>query len=375
MKSSFLLLLTGLLATPLAAQVITNTPPPAAAAPVLVAAPVATIHHYAKPAAKKKKPAKLAKLTSLTPGPATIAGSNINIRAQATIASEVVTRLHRGEPVTVLEIVTLKATLEDEPAQWAKITYPSSAHVFVHTGFVNLTNKTVAAAKLNLRAGPGENYSVVGRLQRGDAFSEIATKGAWMEIGASTNAAAFVAAEYLTQDVLVPGMLPPTSATLAEARRLLDDRRRRFEALPPTIATPAEAPPPVAPVVAIVTNTPVEPVPAALTDTNPPVALTDTNAPAAAVTPAPEPEPEPLPKRIVQREGNVRHTTSIQAPGYFELADLYQSRTMNYLVSPSAELDLKRYHGKHVLITGEEGLDERWPNTPVLIVQKIQPVD
>jgi uncharacterized protein YgiM (DUF1202 family) len=351
MKSRLLLLLTGLLATPLAAQVITNTPPPAAAAPVLVAAPVATIHPYAKPAAKKKKPAKLAKLTSLTPGPATIAGSNINIRAQATIASEVVTRLHRGEPVIVLEIVTLKATLEDEPAQWAKITYPSSAHVFVHTGFVNLTNKTVAAAKLNLRAGPGENYSVVGRLHRGDAFSEIATKGAWMEIESSTNAAAFVAAEYVTQDV-------PAAAPAA-----------------PAVAVIAEAPAPVAPVVAIVTNTPVEPVPAALTDTNPPVVLTDTNAPAVAVTPAPEPEPEPLPKRIVQREGNVRRTTSIQAPGYFELADLYQSRTMNYLVSPSAELDLKRYHGKHVLITGEEGLDERWPNTPVLIVQKIQPVD
>ena len=369
MKQSLLLLLTGLLAAPLAAQVISNTPPPTAAVPVLEAAPVATNPPHAKPAAKKKKAAKPAKLSTLTPGPATIAGSNINVRAQATIASEVVIRLHRGEPVTVLEIVTLKETLDEEPTQWAKIAYPTNAHVFVHTGFVNPTNKTVAASKLNLRAGPGENHSVVGRLQRGDAIGEITTKEMWMEIESSTNAVAFVAAEYVTQDVPVAAPAVPPVAALAEA---------------PAIAAPAET---------ILTNTPVEPAPATLTDTNAPAAAAvtdtnaaplttvptsptvDTNAPAAAETTTPASEPEPLPKRIVQREGKVRYTTSIQAPGYFELADLYQSHTMNYLVSPSVELDLKRYYGRHVLITGEEGLDRRWPNMPVLIVQKIQLAD
>ena len=32
------------------------------------------------------------------------------------------------------------------------------------------------------------------------------------------------------------------------------------------------------------------------------------------------------------------------------------------------------YNGKTVLVTGEEGLDERWPNTPVLTIHKIQVV-
>ena len=32
------------------------------------------------------------------------------------------------------------------------------------------------------------------------------------------------------------------------------------------------------------------------------------------------------------------------------------------------------YVGKTVLVSGEVSLDERWPNTPVLTIRRIQPV-
>jgi uncharacterized protein YgiM (DUF1202 family) len=387
MKQSLLLVLTVWLAAPtLAQQAISDTPPPPAAvvpAPVVVPAapapaivrPAAAKPAAAKPAAKKKPSVQPVKLTNLVPGAAIVAGSNVNVRAQATVASEVVTRLQRGEAVVVHEIVTLKKTLYAEPAQWAKINYPANASVFIHTEFVNRTAKTVSATRLNLRAGPGENHSIVGRLPHGADFTEISTKGLWMEIKPPASARAFVAAEYLTQGLPADAPAPRVA--------------------PPMIASTVSAPPPAVPAEAAVTSAPADPPPAAPAVTAeasapapaPVPALISTPAPAPISDPPPVPLPAPviakapapasppkiefLPKRIVHREGKVRYTTSIQAPSNVALNDLYEDRTMDYLVSPTPELNLKRYHDRHVLVTGEEALDSRWPNTPILIVHRI----
>jgi uncharacterized protein YraI len=196
--------------------------------------------------------------------------------------------------------------------------------------YIEGTNKTVKPKKLKLRAGPGEEYSVLGLLKRGDAVKEMGAKGDWMEIEAPTDAYAFMAAQYLKQEVAVsPAVViaepPVTPATVAE---------------PPAV-TPA---------------------------TNEPPATLGTNEP-PAVTPA---TPEPPPKRIVQREGFVRGTVSIQAPSHFELISPDNRKTMNYLYTSSRDLDLRRYKGLRIVVTGEEALDERWPNTPVITIQKIQ---
>ena len=82
-----------------------------------------------------------------------------------------------------------------------------------------------------------------------------------------------------------------------------------------------------------------------------------------------------LPKRIVEREGIVRGTASIQAPTHFELVSPENGRPINYLYTTSPNLDLRRYKGLHIIVTGEEGLDERWANTPVITIQKIQVVE
>ncbi len=61
--------------------------------------------------------------------------NNVNVRGQATLKSEVVTRLDQGDAVTVLEQINLEKHKTDEPAQWAKIALPASAHVWVHACF------------------------------------------------------------------------------------------------------------------------------------------------------------------------------------------------------------------------------------------------
>jgi uncharacterized protein YgiM (DUF1202 family) len=269
--------------------------------------------------------------------------NNVNVRGQAKLKSEVVTRLTKGQSVTVIEEITRNNSGPDEPSAWAKILLPASTHVWVNTSYVDATNKTVLPKKLNLRSGPGENYSVLGRLQRGDSVNPIGSKGDWTEIDAPTNAFAFVAAQYLKQEAA------PVPTTTPAAP---------LETTPTTVAeNPAIA---AAPVETTATN--------AATETP----LTNEVADASATTPPTTPADEPPPKRIVQREGLVRGTFSVQAPTHFELVSPANGKTIDYLYTTSPNLDLRRYKGLKIVVTGEEGLDERWGNTPVITIQKIQ---
>ena len=99
--------------------------------------------------------------------------------------------------MTVVEEVTPKKRKRGEPAKWAKIQLPSNTPVWVFAPYIETTNHTVNTKRLNLRAGPGEKYSVIGRIDRGTPVKEIRTDGQWMEIEAPAKAYAFVAAQFL----------------------------------------------------------------------------------------------------------------------------------------------------------------------------------
>lgn len=372
MKTNCWLILGAILSTSLLAQQATNPPPaaPTAEAPAATLAPapartnVPETKAEKKKAPKKKAPKKKAaaaelKTVPLVPGPAVVVASNVNVRGQARLKSEVVTHVTKGQQVTVVEEIVNKMSGPDEPSAWAKILLPPETKAWVNTMFIQPTNKTVVPKKLNIRSGPGENYSVLGILQRGDAVKELATKGDWMQIEAPANAYAFVAAQFLKQEA--PAAIAATTT-----------------APPPTPpAMPAEPPPAPAtvaegtPIAPAPTEVPTPPIPAVT-----PTAPAPTEAPAmttAPVTPPAAPAAEePPPKRIVQREGVVRGTFSIQAPSKFALVSPETGQTIDYLYSPSRQLDLNRYKGLRIIVTGEEGLDERWGNTPVITIQRIQ---
>jgi uncharacterized protein YgiM (DUF1202 family) len=312
--------------------------------------PAASTNAPAKKASAKKKtakkpaaPAPELKTVPLVAGQAVVVANRVNVRSRAGLSGEVIGRMTNGEPVTVIEEVTLKHSKDNEPSAWAKIQLPERTHAWVQNSFIDATNKTVIPKKLNLRGGPGESYGIIGALHQGDAVKEVDVKGDWTEIEApSAGGYAFMAAQYLSQDPTVMAALaPPTTATVTET---------------PTVATTTTEP---------VVETPVA--------TNE-VPVMTTNEVAAAETttnevPAVE---EPPPPRIVQREGIVRGTFSIQAPTRFELISPDNQRTINYLHTTSPNLDLSRYKGLHIIVTGEEGLDERWKNTPVITIQRIQ---
>jgi uncharacterized protein YgiM (DUF1202 family) len=344
-----MMLSTGLIAQP--AAPVTNAAPTTGVTAAATNAPAtkpATKKTTGKKTATAKKPTATAKpVPPVPPGPAVVRQNNVNVRGQAGINSEVVARLNRGDNVTVLEEITLKKPKLDEPANWARIAFPTNAPVYVHGSFVDPTSKTVLPAKLNVRTGPGENYSVVGQLQRGEAITAISVKAQWLQIQPPTNAFAFIAAHLLLAKapVVVAAEPPATPQPATETARV-----ETAPAVAPVVETPATAQP-------AATTPAIEPPPLG----TPPV--------------LPEKEEEPLPPRIVEREGIVRGTVSIQAPSYFRLVSPENGETINYLYSNSTNLVLKRYRGLRIIVTGEEGLDERWTNTPVISIQKIQVVE
>jgi hypothetical protein len=318
---------------------------------------------------KDKADASPAKPKPLSSGPAVAMEKNVNLRGQAAINSEIVTHIRRGEVVDVLEEVTVKHPKTDEPGRWAKVALPAGSVVWVNALFIDPSTKAVRPKRLNVRSGPGENYSVLGRVDRGYVVKEVENKGEWIKIEAPTNSYAFVAAHLLSTDPALlgpalakahppaPPVPPPPTETAIVAAPVQPPPAQPLVAPPPP---PTLAPPP-----------PVTPDPAVTPVVAPPPPPVDIAV--APVTPPPAPD-EPPAKRVVTREGVVKGSASIQAPTYFVLRNIENNRTINYLHSPETNIVLRGFQLQRVLVTGEEILDERWPNTPVITVETIQAV-
>jgi uncharacterized protein YgiM (DUF1202 family) len=393
MKTNCWLILGTMLATTAVAQVNTNKlpeiPPPAIAvpaAPAPVAAPAETqtnapvkkavkahkkAHKKAAVKAAEKKTEKKAPEMPvvLVAGPATVAADHVNLRGQAGLKGEVVGHVQKGDTVTVISEINLDKPKAGEPSQWAKIALPAGAKVWLNSKYVDSTNNVVSARKLNLRGGPGENYSVLGVVEKGTAITTVTAKGDWIQIQTPASAYAFVAASYLKQEGSIIDTNVPAQPAVATTEAVPPP-----PAVPPTPTTVAEAPP-IAPPAATPPPTP-EPAAPVMPPAPPEPAATPAAPAPAMALPPPTLAPDdtnlpPPPPRIVTHEGTVRHSVSLVAPTYFELFDAANDKAIDYLFTTTSNLNLSRYDGLHITVTGEEAMDPRWQDTPVLTIQKI----
>ena len=353
---------------------------------------------------------------------AVVAEGKINVRGKPSLIGEVITQLEQGEKVTILERITNNSAKPGESTNWAKIKLPPNTPVWVFSPFVK--DGVVNVSRLNIRAGRGENYSVIGRLTRGDEVKPIRTVEEWMEIQQPPDAYAFVDADLLkvdgapTRTPVAPASTPsiPTVAQNEEpatsapttlsnippatantevrqpAAAIEIPTNATVVATAPTTVTPAESAAPKASTPAPETALPVpDQVQTTWTNvaaiTSAPTSETaitsrrTNGAPVAATSPLPQTLPqvappiekknEPLPKRVVRREGIVRATTSIQAPTWYELEHAETKKRINYLFAEGMDINLKDYRGQKVVVTGEEAIDQRWPNTPILDMQTL----
>ena len=365
MKTNWWLVFGAMLASSAIAQNNTNTLPEMPSPVGSPAAAMTSAPTNARPAARSTRPIRRATAraatnapaparvaakepaSALVPGPAEVTVSNLIVRGQAGLQGEVIAHLFKGDAVTVLSQITLDKHKADEPAQWAKIAYPTNTHVWVSAKYVDATNNAVLAKKLNLRAGPGENYSVIGMIERGTPVNPLSTKNGWMNIEAPSNTYAFVAAMYLKQKAPAPAPPAPT----------------------PAEPTPTPMPMPVPEAPPIVTTPPVVTPPPALE----PSALGA--LPLRTIETQPSEPAAPPPLRIVSHEGVVRHVTSLITPTEYELFDPSTGVNVDFLYTTATNLDLSRYVGMRIIVTGQEELAARWTDIPVLTIQKINVLD
>ena len=312
----------------------------------------------AGPAAPKKKSASVRKKVVLDPPlSATIKISNVNVRGRPSFAGETLGHVQKGDTVTVLEQITLSRTTKDEPADWAEIALPTGIPVWVDGEYIDSEANTIKARRVHLRGGPGENFSVLGQLEKGATVKVIKKERGWAAIEAPTNAYAFVAAQFL--EMLPPPAVvvtPPPPVPAAEAQPVAG-----------AIPAPADVAAPTAPAPATQrseTAVELEALHRATAGDAAPAATT----PDATATPADANEP-PKP-RVVTREGFVRRAYNIQAPADFELHDIQSGTIIDYL-QPKPGQNFKIFLGTRVTVTGPEAIAARWTRTPVLQVQSV----
>ena len=328
---------------------------------------------------------------------AVIDASRVNVRGKPTLRSEVVTQLVRGDKVVILEEIPDTDAKKNEPSTWARIKLPENTPVWVFAPFVK--DGEVSVSRLNLRAGPGENYSVVGRVEKGDKIKPIRTVESWIEIEAPEDTYAYVALSLLKPVEGQPAdtaadteQTPAAQPVAANAAPEPTPAQPAPAAQTPSVATAPDATPsPEQPAPAepqeTVAGTPESPAPATA-EQGPEVAQAPDAAATGQETPAAVPQPqvslppvaEPvvtaeeekeLPRRVVRREGIVRPTRSIQAPTPFALVHPETGTTINYLYGADIGVNLAEFRDFKVVVTGQEGLDARWPNTPVLQLESI----
>lgn len=359
------------------------------------------------------QPGSLAAVSART---AVTIADDVIVRGRPEPRSEIILQLSKGRRVTVLEDVP-GPRLDGSEALWSRIALPSGTPVWVFGDFVDPATGEVTVRLLNMRAGKGEAHVIVGVLLKGERVEQLRREGDWLEVKSPIGAYGYVAGEYLETVKLrggdpgsaleptVPlasegaGTVAPESDLPGEAdsanQKPLPVAAGEERAGPPATdpspeaaAAPAEpllsataavagerpgedvAPAPAGPVIAAsVLSAPAEE-PATARTTGAPAEPAGSVAVEAIIPVDSRPAP-PVPRRIAIREGIVKRTLSIQAPGEFELRHSATGDRLVYLYAADPKIDIKRFHRRRVRVRGEEFIDPRWPNCAVLFVERI----
>lgn len=103
----------------------------------------------------------------------TVLGDGVNLRNAASLESDVVASSDYGD--------TLDAVALEE--KWVEVRPPAAVDVWVY-GPLLFEEKEVRAPVLNVRAGPGTNYAILGKLERGDPVEVLESNGDWRRVAA-----------------------------------------------------------------------------------------------------------------------------------------------------------------------------------------------
>lgn len=354
-----------------------------------------------------------------------VLNERVNVRTRPSITSEVIHQLNTGDRVTIVDRINLNDPQPNEPREWFRILIPSQVELWISSEFIDSAQNTVTASRLNVRSGPGKNYSVVGRIDRNTVVEPIRINAGWTAIKPLPSTVAYVAQEFVKESSTataaeiieepqesIPPVAPtvsstPTSPPPRTERMTLPDiiiddtgetdqpvaitspppieSASRFESTPAPVLSPptTSSAPSSSPIdgdslfdrVATGTRTPT---PSSNFSEPPPIQplFTETENP---IAPQPAAGFQEELARVITRDGIVRRARNIQAPTYHRLDDPRTGNTINYLYTGKLQLDLgtgpaalKPYEGRKIRVMGIEAVDARWPRVPVIEVEQLR---
>jgi uncharacterized protein YgiM (DUF1202 family) len=243
-----------------------------------------------------------------------VKGQHSNVRSRPSLNSEVISQLHKGDSVDVLERKTV--TEREKPMDWLRIALPSATKCFVSAK--HLTDGTVNVENLNVHCGRGSNYRDIGKLSKGTKVEVVEKKGEWVQIRPTPECSGWIAAELVDIDTAARPPAPSDTVT-------------------------------------------------------PPVPVPSAAAPAAPSVSVINADPDILVTYVV-KDGYVGAVNEPNAPAAFELRTAEVDRLsfrITYL--EPGDTNLKRFVGKHVRLVGTQ----RWrkgERYPVLAVERVDMV-
>lgn len=114
-----------------------------------------------------------------------VTGDRVSLRAKPDLNSELLDRAMRGE-----ELVRLGATNE-----WVAVQAPDSLDFWVSGEFIQ--NGIVVPAKLNIRSGPSQNYSVVYVANQGESVAVRGEFNEWIKIAPPAGSQVWISEKYV----------------------------------------------------------------------------------------------------------------------------------------------------------------------------------
>lgn len=102
-----------------------------------------------------------------------VKGSTLNVREKPTVRSATLWELGKGYPLQVVQ----------RKGQWLRVRDNESTLGWVHAPLTGKTPHMVVTARTaNLRAGPGQNHRVVGKLEEMEVVRTLKKQGTWAQV-------------------------------------------------------------------------------------------------------------------------------------------------------------------------------------------------
>lgn len=164
-----------------------------------------------------------------------ITGSVVNIRSGAGTQFPVAGTVYKDTAVNILS----------QNGEWYQIQV-GKTEGWVNQSLLSVTpsNATITVSQdlVNLRSGPGTNYSIVGQARKGDSLSLLNTNGDWYQAKTAGGQVIYIRSDMTAQPVTGSGNIAPAAAVTTTAAStqanppivMLDGKQMQFE-VPPII--------------------------------------------------------------------------------------------------------------------------------------------